>query len=153
MSDDHPIEVQFACAEEGLPSQEQFRRWALAVLADRGRDGGELVIRLVDADEGSELNQTYRGKTGPTNVLSFPFEAPPGVPMEHLGDLVICVPVVRREAGEQGKPVDAHFAHMVVHGTLHLLGLDHQNDTEAETMEALEIAILGRLGYSNPYTI
>lgn len=151
MSGDDPIDVQYACAGEGLPTPEQFRRWALEVLADRGRDDGELVIRLVDTDEGSELNRTYRGKSGPTNVLSFPFEAPPGVPMEHLGDLVVCVPVVQREAAEQGKPVEAHFAHMVVHGTLHLLGMDHQNDTEAEAMEELEIAIMSRLGYPNPY--
>jgi len=145
------IDVQFACGKSGLPTTTLFRRWATAVLSKQGCARGELVIRLVDEEEGAALNQTYRGKRGPTNVLSFPFEAPPGLSVEHLGDLVICVPVVLSEAEAQGKPVEAHFAHMVVHGTLHLLGLDQQGEIEAETMEALEIAVVGQLGYPNPY--
>jgi len=123
------IDVQFACGKSGLPTTTLFRRWATAVLSKQGCARGELVIRLVDEEEGAALNQTYRGKRGPTNVLSFPFEAPPGLSVEHLGDLVICVPVVLSEAE----------------------ALDHQGEIEAETMEALEIAILGQLGYPNPY--
>lgn len=145
------IEVQYACGEADLPPAERFQVWAQTALAALSRDHGELVIRLVDAAEAQQLNQIYRGKEGPTNVLSFPFEAPPGVPLEHLGDLAICIPVVRREAAEQHKPLEAHLAHLVVHGTLHLLGQDHQSDAEAEAMEALEIAIMGRLGYPDPY--
>ncbi len=145
------VEVQYACDKAGVPSSGHFQRWAREVLTGQGRGSGELVIRLVDTAEGAELNKTYRGKSGPTNVLSFPFEAPAGVPVDHCGDLVICVPVVLREAEEQNKPTAAHFAHMVVHGTLHLLGLDHRDDSEARTMEALEITLMGRLGYPNPY--
>lgn len=145
------IEVQYAVSQESLPDQTQIARWAESTLESCNRSG-ELVVRLTDADESAELNQRYRHKAGPTNVLSFPFEAPPEVPVDHLGDLVICVPVVEREAGEQNKSLEAHFAHMVVHGTLHLLGYDHLEEAEAETMETLEIAILGRLGYDDPYS-
>jgi probable rRNA maturation factor len=111
----------------------------------------ELVVRIVDEAESAALNDRYRGKPEPTNVLSFPCESPPGLALPHLGDLVICAPVVEREAREQGKPSEAHWAHMLVHGLLHLRGYDHQNEAEAETMEALESAILGQLGYPNPY--
>ena len=105
----------------------------------------------MDEDEGAELNEAYRRKQGPTNVLSFPFEAPPGVELSLLGDIVVCAPVVAREAGEQGKILESHWAHMVVHGCLHLLGYDHMEPVEAEAMEALETEILGGLGYPNPY--
>ena len=147
------VEVQYASQQSTFPGKAQLQRWAEAALEAGGREGGELVIRLVDEAESAELNRNYRNKTGPTNVLSFPFEAPPEVPMEVelLGDLVICVPVVEREATEQNKPYEAHCAHMVVHGILHLLGHDHLQAGEAEAMEKLEIAILGRLGYDNPY--
>lgn len=144
------VEVQRASEARDLPSDEDFTGWATAALAGR-RAHAELLIRIVDAAESAELNAGYRGKHGPTNVLSFPFEAPPPVQSELLGDLLICAPVVRREAVEQGKPEPAHWAHLVVHGCLHLLGFDHQDEVEAAAMERLEVEILGRLGYPDPY--
>ena len=112
----------------------------------------ELSLRLVDEAESADLNQRYRGKAGPTNVLSFPFEPPPGIKgPRYLGDLVICVPVVVREAAEQGKATEAHWAHLVVHGVLHLLGYDHLDETEAQEMEALETRLLANLGFPPPY--
>ena len=147
------LEVQYAVRPQGTPDEAALRRWAAAALAGREGDVG-LVIRVVDEAESQALNRDYRGRDRPTNVLSFPFEAPPGLPEEaadHLGDLVICAPVVRREAAAQGKPEDAHWAHMVVHGVLHLRGFDHIEAHEAERMEALERAILARLGYPDPY--
>jgi probable rRNA maturation factor len=144
------LEVQNASTASGVPTDEQFRRWADSVT--NGEDC-EVVIRIVDEDESADLNQTYRNKPGPTNVLSFPFEAPPGISTDILGDLVICAPVVVREAGEQNKAPEAHWAHMVVHGILHLQGYDHIDDTEAAEMEAREIAILRNLGFRNPYEV
>jgi len=144
------VTVQFATGRAGLPSARRLRRWAEAVLADRDADG-ELTLRLVGAEEGAELNATWRGRSGPTNVLSFPLEAPPGVPQKLLGDIVICAPVIEREAAEQGKAVAAHWAHMVVHGVLHLLGYDHVDSRVAVPMERLEIALLDQLGYPDPY--
>ena len=143
------IEVQYESASPGLPDEARIREWASAALLEP-RDC-TLVVRVVDETESAELNAGYRGKPGPTNVLSFPFEAPPGIDVDHLGDLVICAPVVAREAGEQGKPAEAHWAHMLVHGMLHLQGYDHLQDAEAAEMEALETEILARLGYPNPY--
>jgi probable rRNA maturation factor len=134
-----------------VPAEALFRQWAEAA-ADKGTDA-ELSIRIVDEAESAEFNQTYRHKTGPTNVLSFPCEVPVGVPHDLLGDLVICAPVVEREAQEQGKLAEAHWAHMVVHGVLHLLGYDHLQDDEAVQMESMEIEILSGLGYPNPYEI
>lgn len=131
-----------------VPDYRLFQRWAEAVIASRE---AELSIRIVDEIESSFLNETYRGKSGPTNILSFPCEVPPGVPNNLLGDLVICSPVVNREAEEQGKSVEAHWAHMVVHGMLHLLGYDHIEDEDAEEMESREIDLLSLLGYPNPY--
>ncbi|BBL72697.1 rRNA maturation RNase YbeY [Methylogaea oryzae] len=144
------LEIQLACDGAQVPGEARFRQWAEAALQDK-RDEAELVIRVVDETESAELNGEYRGKDYPTNVLSFPFEAPPGVPCSHIGDLVICAPVVEREAAEQDKPAEAHWAHMTVHGVLHLLGYDHMDDAEAEVMEAEEIRILQSLGYSDPY--
>lgn len=139
-------------SKHGLPSDEQFQRWAEAALDSRTQFAEpELTIRLVSEDESQALNHEYRGKEKPTNVLSFPFEAPPQVPIELLGDLIICIAVVEREAEEQGKTAEAHWAHMVVHGCLHLLGYDHIKDDEAEEMEALEGSILDALGFANPY--
>ena len=112
----------------------------------------ELSLRLVDEAECADLNQRYRGKAGPTNVLSFPFEPPPGIKgPRYLGDLVICVPVVVREVAEQGKAPEAHWAHLVVHGVLHLLGYDHLDEAEAQEMEALETRLLANLGFPPPY--
>jgi probable rRNA maturation factor len=153
------LDVQVVSDAPDLPDQHALERWTLAALraGEVGDDGAdaELTIRIVDADEGADLNQRYRGRRGPTNVLSFPFEPPPGVggfwPL--LGDVVVCAPVVAREAAEQGKAVEAHWAHMVVHGVLHLIGYDHQEPAEAQTMETLETVILGGLGFPPPYAI
>ena len=144
------VELQLACDQDGVPEKKELKRWARAALAERGEDA-ELVIRVVDEEESAGLNRRFRGRSGPTNVLSFPFRAWPPVQSPLLGDLVICAPVVRREAREQGKPEAAHWAHMVVHGVLHLLGYDHQTDFQAEEMEALEVRTLGALGLDDPY--
>lgn len=148
------VAVSYALPRAGLPAATSFRKWVAAALKNRIREA-DLAIRLVDAKEGRSLNHHYRGKDYPTNVLSFPAELPEGLPEEVkfplLGDLVICAPVVAREAVEQGKPLMAHWAHMVVHGVLHLLGYDHEEDEDAEIMEALEIQRLEGLGIANPY--
>ena len=136
------------------PDEDDIRRWVETVIAAEQNDADvELTIRIVGLQEIAELNQRYRHKTGPTNILSFPFEAPPGVELNLLGDLVIAAPVVASEAQEQHKTEAAHWAHMVVHGTLHLLGYDHQTPAEAEDMEEREIRILQTLGYANPYLL
>lgn len=145
------LDLQLACEEtSGLPDEALFQRWVDAVIPPF-QEESELTIRLVDVAESHELNLTYRGKDKPTNVLSFPFEAPPGIEMPLLGDLIICRQVVEQEASEQGKPLEAHWAHMVVHGSLHLLGYDHIEDDEAEEMEGLETEIMLALGYEDPY--
>jgi len=144
------VDVQYGLPRAGLPTAADVRRWAAAALAG-GPVQAELTVRIVDEEEGAKLNQTYRHQQGPTNVLSFPFEAPSYIDSPLVGDLVICAPVVAREAREQGKAADAHWAHMVVHGTLHLLGYDHQDEAPAREMEALEREILARLGYPDPY--
>ena len=109
------------------------------------------MVRAVDEAEGRRLNHEFRGRDRATNVLSFPFEPPPGVALDHLGDLVICAPVVAREASAQGKPAAAHWAHMVVHGMLHLQGYDHETDEQAADMEGRETRILTALGFAAPY--
>lgn len=146
------IDIQQASTADAsqLPSDEQFEIWVEAALQQRMSEA-ELSIRIVDEDESQALNLQYRGKDKPTNVLSFPCELPDGVELPLLGDLVICAQVVAKEALEQGKLLHAHWAHMVVHGTLHLLGYDHIEDGEAEEMEAIEIQVLLELGYPNPY--
>ncbi len=145
------LDLQLACeSETGLPDEALFQRWLDAAVIPFQEDA-EVTVRLVDEPESHELNLTYRGKDKSTNVLSFPFEAPPGIELPLLGDLVICRQVVEQEAQEQGKPLEAHWAHMVVHGSLHLLGYDHIDDDEAEEMEALETEIMLALGYADPY--
>ncbi|NDL62714.1 rRNA maturation RNase YbeY [Acerihabitans arboris] len=145
------LDLQVACADTaGLPGEPTFMRWLEAVLPQFQTEA-EVTIRLVDEAESHELNLTYRGMDKPTNVLSFPFEAPPQVELPLLGDLIICRQVVEREAAEQDVPLDAHWAHMVVHGCLHLLGYDHIQDDEAEEMEALEADIMQAMGYPDPY--
>ncbi|MCP3291511.1 rRNA maturation RNase YbeY, partial [Aeromonas hydrophila] len=132
------LDLQLASAStDGLPSEAQLQGWLDGTILGFQQEA-EVTVRIVDEAESNELNLTYRGKDKPTNVLSFPFEAPPGLELPLLGDLVICRQVVEREAAEQGKPLMAHWAHMVVHGSLHLLGYDHIEDDEAEEMEALE---------------
>ena len=145
------VDLQIATENiEGLPTEEQIVQWATAVVQPEG-DKVEMTVRIVDEAESHELNLTYRGKDRPTNVLSFPFECPDEVELPLLGDLVICRQVVEREAAEQEKPLMAHWAHMVVHGSLHLLGYDHIEDDEAEEMESLEAQIMQGLGFDDPY--
>ena len=145
------IDLQIACEQEtGLPTAEQIEQWATAAVQPQS-DEVEMTVRIVDEAESHALNLNYRGKDRPTNVLSFPFECPDEVELPLLGDLVICRQVVEREAQEQDKPVMAHWAHMVVHGSLHLLGYDHIEDDEAEEMESLETQIMIGLGFVDPY--
>nr|WP_246038853.1 rRNA maturation RNase YbeY [Peristeroidobacter soli] len=157
--------VQVASSRRGVPHARSLNRWAQAACAPYlPRDDRDLAltIRVVGAAESRRLNRTWRAKDKPTNVLSFPAAAlapgKNGVPtrfpakeFSELGDLAICAPVVAREAKEQGKPAQAHWAHMVVHGVLHLLGFDHENDRDATAMEAREVKILAQFGYDNPY--
>ncbi len=144
------LEVQYAISEDGLPTQADLQCWANAAM-DNKKTGTELVIRIVNETESATLNQQYRNKPGATNVLSFPFQAPPPVESNLLGDLVICASVVSKQAAEQKKTERAHWAHMVVHGILHLLGYDHIQSAEAAEMEHMEIEILAQLGFSDPY--
>ena len=149
------VAVGYAVPRAGIPAAVSFRRWVAAALAGRIREA-DLAVRIVGSKEGRALNHHYRGKDYATNVLSFPAELPEGLPkgvkLPLLGDLVLCAPVVAREAKEQGKPLSAHYAHLTVHGTLHLLGWDHEDAREAECMEQLEREILAGLGLPDPYT-
>ncbi|WP_028669383.1 rRNA maturation RNase YbeY [Saccharospirillum impatiens] len=148
------LDVQIASAATDLPDYDALLNWVSTALHDH-QESASLTIRLVDDPESQQLNLDYRGKDAPTNVLSFPFDCPPDIDdpdiQALLGDLIICAPVVAREAADQGKPVLHHWAHMVVHGTLHLLGYDHIDPDEAEVMESLERRILARLDIADPY--
>ena len=150
------VAVSYAAPRAGLPAAVSFRRWVAAALEGRIREA-DLAVRIVGAKEGRALNRHYRGKDYATNVLSFPADVaagvklPKGVKLPLLGDLVLCAPVVAREAREQKKPLAAHYAHLTVHGALHLLGWDHQDAREAECMEQLEREILAGLGIDDPY--
>ncbi len=149
--------------QQDVPDAGHIQTWVNAAVQQA--ESGELMtnkatqmtVRIVETDEMTELNQQYRQKAGPTNVLSFPFESPPGMPTDlmepTLGDVVVCAAVVMREAAEQGKTLIAHWAHMIVHGTLHLLGYDHIQNNDAQKMESLEIIVLAGLGYENPYSV
>lgn len=150
------LAVQYALPRIGLPAAVSFRRWVQAALqAAEQRGAVELALRLVDAEEGRALNAAWRGKDYATNVLSFPPAAPPDSRRDkhprHLGDLVLCAPVVASEAATQAKSLLQHYAHLTVHGVLHLLGHDHLADNEAKRMEALETRILERLRIPDPY--
>jgi probable rRNA maturation factor len=146
------IDLQLATEHEHLPTLSQLSKWVDATLAaTEAIPTSELTIRIVDKEESRSLNHQYRGFDKPTNVLSFPFDAPPGIELNLLGDLVICAPIVEKEATEQSKTQISHWAHLVIHGTLHLLGYDHIEDEEAEEMETLEKVIMDTLGYPNPY--
>lgn len=151
------LELQIALDHPALPSEDSVRRWVQAALlaAECSQPVG-LVVRIVDQAESETLNSEYRHKQYPTNVLSFPFELPPGIEWDGprpLGDIVVCAPVVASEAITQHKPLEAHWAHMVVHGTLHLLGYDHQQESEAEVMEVMETGVLVGLGFADPYAL
>ncbi|MGD9787690.1 MAG: rRNA maturation RNase YbeY [Sulfuricellaceae bacterium] len=140
------LSVQYAEKPEGAPTRPQFRRWAKAAL----EQDAEVAIRIVGAEEGQELNRDYRGKDYPTNVLTFVYDdLPPEAGL--MGDLVLCAPVVEREAAEQGISLEAHYAHLTVHGVLHLQGYDHEDDAEAQIMENRESQIVIQLGYADPY--
>lgn len=141
--------MQYGCARAGLPAPAALRRWVLAAVADM--EAANIGLRVVDEAESAELNERYRHKTGPTNVLSFPYAAEPGGNPDFLGDLAICAPVIGREAAAAGKPEKAHWAHMVVHGILHLRGYDHIADQDARIMEARESEIMAALGFNDPY--
>lgn len=142
--------VSYGLPRKGLPSPQSFRRWVGAALLGRIKRA-DLAIRIVDAREGRSLNRHYRGKDYATNVLSFPAELPEGVNLPVLGDIVLCAPVVAKEAAEQGKTLAAHYAHLTVHGVLHLLGMDHDDPREADVMEQLEREVLAGLDIDDPY--
>ena len=148
------VDLQIASDNQPLPSQQQFEAWV--ELACKQRPDADVVVRVVDESESAELNLSYRQKSGATNVLSFPFELPEGLPADALidvclGDLVICAQLVEQEATEQGKSVIDHWAHLVVHGCLHLQGYDHIEEQDANVMEGLEIELLANIGVTNPY--
>lgn len=144
------LDLQYASQSDELPSEDEVNDWVAAALQDRHIEPVALTIRFVDEVESAELNEAYRKKTGPTNVLSFPYEGMALTPAL-LGDIIICAPVVMREAQEQQKTIKSHWCHMVIHGVLHLLGYDHINGQEADEMEAEEVELMAALGYTNPY--
>jgi probable rRNA maturation factor len=143
------LEVQRMVDAVGIPADEQIRQWAERVLSDQA--AAVVNVRIVDQAEGWALNKQWRGKDSATNVLSFPASVPEIDGMHVLGDVVLCAPVIEREALEQGKSLEAHWAHLVTHGLLHLLGFDHTEAEQARAMESREIEILSTLGYANPY--
>lgn len=143
------IDLQIATDFKSLPSLKQLQTWAELALAKH--PNMEIGIRLVDDAESAHLNKTYRNKSGPTNVLSFPFANSAEINSCYLGDLVLCAPLIAKEAQAQGKSLESHFAHLVIHGILHLLGHDHATEPEAKIMETQEIALMAAAGYSDPY--
>jgi probable rRNA maturation factor len=143
------LDLQVAGTFSGLPEPGQFRAWLEAALGQV--ENQELTLRVVDCEESRQLNRQFRGKDAPTNVLSFPADVPAEIDLPLLGDIVICAPLVEKEALDQGKSLVAHWAHLTLHGVLHLLGYDHQHEVEAEEMEAIEIRLLESLGFPNPY--
>ena len=157
MSFDPTVDVQIACDDDGIPDVTDIRAWVQHALAESGMAlgrGTEVSVRVVDTEEIRKLNRDYRNRDEVTNVLSFPADELAGLPpgeVTLLGDIVVCASVVSREAGAQGKAVGDHWAHMLVHGTLHLVGFDHQDESEASEMEALERRILGQYGLPDPY--
>jgi probable rRNA maturation factor len=150
MTPEITVDIQHHIEDNRCPSDEDIIKWATLALSSQKQDT-EISILLVDDEEMSQLNEAYRHKKGPTNVLSFPFEKPDNIELSLLGDLVICVPQMLREATAQHKTIPAHFAHLTIHGCLHLLGYDHENIQDAEKMESREIEILQQLNIPNPY--
>jgi probable rRNA maturation factor len=149
----HIVDLQNVCDSKNLPTGDLFLQWVNSALNAVTKKDFELTIRLVNIEESQYLNKQYRKKDKPTNVLSFPFEVPEGIDLNLLGDLIICSQVVEQEARTQNKKLFDHWAHMVIHGCLHLLGYDHINDTDANEMEALEVSILAKLSITNPYNL
>ena len=153
------IDLQNVVGATNIPSLKDFEKWAVITLkqADALFENPEITLRIVSTEESQSLNSCYRKKDKPTNVLSFPFEAPEISAIEEvdelLGDLVICEQVLLDEAQNQGKPPQAHWAHLFIHGLLHLIGFDHQTESEANEMESLEISILKEIGHNNPYLV
>jgi probable rRNA maturation factor len=143
------VEVQRETSNSSVPSDQQFEQWATAAL--QGHAESELVIRVVDQEESRRLNEQFARKNKATNVLSFPAGLPPSIDLALLGDIVICAPLVESEAKEQNKPAPAHWAHLTIHGVLHLLGYDHQSDEDAAKMERLEADLLQPFGFPDPY--
>ena len=143
------------CNIKNIPTQQQFQQWinvTLETMSEKIPNTiSEIGISIIDPETSAQLNETYRHKKGPTNVLSFPYQTTPGITLDSLGDLAICADVVENEAKNQHKNSESHWAHMTIHGTLHLLGYDHIVDADAEKMEAFEITLLKKLGYGNPY--
>ena len=146
------VDVQYATDGPDLPDKSQLKHWVETALEDL-QEKAVLTIRIVDEDEATQLNEQWRKSQGPTNVLSFVYEGEPEIAPNLLGDIVVCAPVVAREAKQQNKNIDAHWAHMVIHGVLHLNGFDHIKPEDADCMESLEIKILEELNYNNPYLI
>jgi len=144
------VEIQTIFESAGQPSEAQIQLWVDTALEEFEQDT-EIVVRIVDESESAELNEQYRHKQGPTNILSFPVEIPEGIDLNLLGDLVICAPVLEKEAQQQNKILAHHWAHIIMHGVLHLLGYDHLDDEQAEEMESKEIALLQQLNIPNPY--
>ncbi|RCS58413.1 rRNA maturation RNase YbeY [Parvibium lacunae] len=143
------IAVQYGLSRKGLPAATRLRHWARCALENCAHSV-ELTLRIVDHEEGASLNQSFRQKNYATNVLTFEYGLDP-ITQSLTADIILCAPVIASEASEQGKPLAAHYAHMVVHGVLHALGYDHIKPKEAKVMEALEVELLARLGYANPY--
>jgi probable rRNA maturation factor len=146
------VSVSYGVPRTGIPAAQSFRKWA-AIAAEGRILRADLTIHVINTKEGRSLNHHYRGKDYATNVLSFPAELPEGVTVPLLGDLVICAPVVAKEAKEQKKPLAAHYAHLTIHGVLHLLGLDHDDPREADAMEAIERELMAQLGFDDPYAV
>ncbi len=147
------VDIQYQFSGAGVPEKAAIVKWVRAAMEDSAADGLEIVVRIVDEEESADLNHRYRHKAGPTNVLSFSYTEPGGVQTETglLGDIVICAPVVAREARSRGGDVTAHWAHMVVHGIMHLRGYDHMHERDAKIMEQMESRIIRRLGFADPY--
>ncbi len=144
------LEFQIESQSSKLPKHEQFQYWVDTVLTDNSQDS-EIVIRIVDEQEMTQFNEQYRHKIGPTNILSFPSDLPEDIDSPLLGDLLICAPVMEQESFQQGKKLEHHWAHIIFHGILHLLGYNHIEQNEAEEMESLEVKLLNTINIANPY--
>ena len=147
------VDIQHATTSPEIPENQQIRKWVKTTLSAVNKKNRELTVRIIDEEECSDLNEQWRKRTGPTNVLSFPAGNVEQFTPGFIGDIILCAPVINREAVEQKKQRDSHWAHMIVHGTLHLLGYDHLKAEEAEKMELLEIRILESMGIKNPYQL